>query len=72
MNGAYGRDESDLESLARGTLPQHRVTKLSPRQPVEMFELRALFADALDGKSGSLDNVMYYSSIALLTISSCN
>ena len=43
-----------------------------PHQPVEMFALRALFADALDGKSGLLDDVMYYSSIALLTISSCN
>lgn len=46
---SLGYDESDVESLARGTLPQHRVTKLSPRQPVEMRELRALFADALDG-----------------------
>ena len=45
---------------------------LDPRQPVEMVERRALFADILDGKSGSLDVVMYYSSIALLTISSCN
>lgn len=44
-----GYDESDLESLARGTLPQHRVTKLSPRQPVELEELMGLFRDALDG-----------------------
>ena len=44
---SLGYDESDVESLARGTLPQHHVTKLSPRQPVEMDELRALFADAL-------------------------
>ena len=54
MNGAYGRDESDLESLARGTLPQHRVTKLSPRQPVEMFELRALFGGGAGGRQGTM------------------
>jgi hydroxyacid-oxoacid transhydrogenase len=39
-----GYDESNVKSLAPGTLPQHRVTKLSPRQPMEMDELRALFA----------------------------
>jgi hydroxyacid-oxoacid transhydrogenase len=44
-----GYDESDIDELAKGTLPQHRVTKLSPRQPVEMDELRDLFRDALDG-----------------------
>jgi len=44
-----GYDESDVEELARGTLPQHRVTKLSPRQPVELEELKGLFRDALDG-----------------------
>ncbi|KAL9187412.1 hypothetical protein ACHAXT_001515 [Thalassiosira profunda] len=46
---SLGYDESDIDSLARGTLPQHRVTKLSPRQPVELEELRGLFRDALDG-----------------------
>jgi hydroxyacid-oxoacid transhydrogenase len=44
---ALGYDEDDLESLAEGTLPQHRVTKLSPR-PVGKKELVALFSDALD------------------------
>lgn len=40
----YGID--DVEALVQGTLPQHRVTKLSPR-PVGEEELRALFLDAL-------------------------
>jgi len=46
---SLGYDESDVEELAKGTLPQHRVTKLSPRQPVELEELKGLFRDALDG-----------------------
>lgn len=46
---SLGYDESNVDDLARGTLPQHRVTKLSPRQPVELEELRGLFRDALDG-----------------------
>ena len=46
---SLGYDEGDVEGLARGTLPQHRVTKLSPHQPVGMEELRGLFRDALDG-----------------------
>ncbi|KAL7554807.1 hypothetical protein ACHAWF_018347 [Thalassiosira exigua] len=46
---SLGYGEADVEDLARGTLPQHRVTKLSPRQPVGMEELRDLFQDALDG-----------------------
>ena len=45
---SLGYDEDDVEGLARGTLPQHRVTKLSPRQPVGVEELRGLFRDALD------------------------
>lgn len=45
---SLGYDESDIDELAKGTLPQHRVTKLSPRQPVELDELRQLFRDALD------------------------
>ena len=47
--GALGYDESDVENLAEGTLPQHRVTKLCPRQPVEREELFSLFHDALAG-----------------------
>jgi hydroxyacid-oxoacid transhydrogenase len=46
---SLGYNESGVDDLARGTLPQHRVTKLSPRQPVEMGELRGLFRDALYG-----------------------
>ena len=46
---SLGYDESDMEELARGTLPQHRVTKLSPRQPICIEELTHLFTDALDG-----------------------
>ena len=42
-----GYDESDIEALAEGTLPQHRVTKLSPR-PVGKDDLVELFQDALD------------------------
>jgi len=45
---ALGYDEDDLESLAEGTMPQHRVTKLSPR-PVGKKELLQLFSDALEG-----------------------
>jgi hydroxyacid-oxoacid transhydrogenase len=46
---SLGYNESDIDELAMGTLPQHRVTKLSPRQPVELDELQKLFRDALDG-----------------------
>jgi len=42
-----GYSESDVPSLVQGTLPQHRVTKISPR-PVGEKELEALFLDALD------------------------
>jgi len=45
---ALGYNENDIENLAEGTLPQHRVTKLCPRQPVEKEELLILFQDALD------------------------
>lgn len=44
-----GHAESDLEELAKGRLPQHRVTKLSPRQTVDLEELMGLFRNALDG-----------------------
>ena len=43
---AVGFDESDIPALVEGTLPQHRVTKLSPR-PAGEDELRALFTDAM-------------------------
>ena len=45
---SLGYSEADVEELAKGTLPQHRVTKLSPRQPVELEELTSLFNEALD------------------------
>ncbi len=45
---SLGYSEADVEELAKGTLPQHRVTKLSPRQPVELEELTNLFKEALD------------------------
>ena len=40
----YGRD--DIPALVEGTLPQHRVTKLSPR-PAGGEELQRIFEDAL-------------------------
>lgn len=40
----YGRD--DIPALVQGTLPQHRVTKLSPR-PAGEQELTSLFEDAM-------------------------
>lgn len=43
---AVGYTEADAPALAEGTLPQHRVTKLSPR-PVDRGDLVALFRDAL-------------------------
>ncbi|KAL3784409.1 hypothetical protein HJC23_001293 [Cyclotella cryptica] len=46
---SLGYNESDIDELAKGTLPQHRVTKLSPRHPVELDQLKELFHDALDG-----------------------
>ena len=39
---------SDIPALVEGTLPQHRVTKLSPR-PAGPDELAALFEDAMIG-----------------------
>jgi hydroxyacid-oxoacid transhydrogenase len=39
---ALGYSERDVDALVEGTLPQHRVTKLSPR-PVDADALRALF-----------------------------
>ena len=43
---AIGYSSSDIPALVEGTLPQHRVTKLSPR-PAGRDELSALFEDAL-------------------------
>lgn len=43
---ALGYRRADIPELVRGTLPQHRVTRLSPR-PAGEKELHALFEDAL-------------------------
>jgi len=43
---AVGYTSADIPALVEGTLPQHRVTKLSPR-PAGPEELAALFEDAL-------------------------
>ena len=44
---ALGYDAEDIPALVEGTLPQHRVTKLSPR-PAGEAELRQLFEEALE------------------------
>ncbi|RME66263.1 MAG: iron-containing alcohol dehydrogenase, partial [Caldilineae bacterium] len=43
---AIGFTEDDIPTLVEGTLPQHRVTKLSPR-PASAEDLARLFADAM-------------------------
>ena len=43
---AIGFSDADAERLADGTLPQHRVTKLSPR-PASKDDLIGLFKDAM-------------------------
>jgi hydroxyacid-oxoacid transhydrogenase len=43
---AIGYSSSDIPALVEGTLPQHRVTKLSPR-PAGVDELSAIFEDAM-------------------------
>ena len=43
---AVGYNRDDIPALVKGTLPQHRVTKLSPR-PAGEEELAHLFEDAL-------------------------
>lgn len=43
---AVGYTSEDIPALVEGTLPQHRVTKLSPR-PAGPDEIAALFEDAL-------------------------
>jgi len=45
---AIGYSSSDIPALVEGTLPQHRVTKLSPR-PAGPDQLAALFEDAMIG-----------------------
>ncbi len=44
--GAIGFTEGDIDALVAGTLPQHRVTKLSPR-PADAADLRQLFSAAM-------------------------
>jgi hydroxyacid-oxoacid transhydrogenase len=43
---AVGYGAEDIEDLVRGTVPQHRVTKLSPR-PAAETDLRQLFSDSM-------------------------
>jgi len=43
---AVGFTENDVDALAEGTLPQHRVTKLSPR-PANKEDLKQLFLDSM-------------------------
>ena len=43
---AVGYTAADIPRLVEGTLPQHRVTKLSPR-PASAEDLATLFADAM-------------------------
>jgi len=43
---AVGYNHEDIPHLVQGTLPQHRVTKLSPRQPGPE-ELAKIFEDAM-------------------------
>ena len=42
-----GYTEGDVETLVKGTLPQHRVTKLSPVE-VGAEELRTLFEESFE------------------------
>jgi hydroxyacid-oxoacid transhydrogenase len=44
--GEIGYTSSDIPALVEGTLPQHRVTKLSPR-PAGPDELAKLFEEAM-------------------------
>ena len=43
---AVGYAEADIPALVKGTLPQHRVTKLAPKEAGQE-ELELLFADAM-------------------------
>jgi hydroxyacid-oxoacid transhydrogenase len=44
---AIGFTDQDIPALVKGTLPQHRVTKLSPR-PANADDLTTLFEDAME------------------------
>jgi hydroxyacid-oxoacid transhydrogenase len=44
--GAVGFGPEDVDKLVEGTLPQHRVTKLSPR-PASAEDLKQLFLDSM-------------------------
>lgn len=44
--GAVGFEPDDVDALVQGTLPQHRVTKLSPR-PADEADLQQLFIGAM-------------------------
>jgi hydroxyacid-oxoacid transhydrogenase len=43
---AVGFGPDDIDKLVGGTLPQHRVTKLSPR-PASAEDLKKLFLDSM-------------------------
>jgi hydroxyacid-oxoacid transhydrogenase len=43
---AVGYTPADVDQLVAGTLPQHRVTRLSPR-PFTEDDLRQVFLDAM-------------------------
>ena len=43
---AVGYTETDVDALVEGTLPQHRVTKLCPRQ-FTPEDLKKIFLDSL-------------------------
>ena len=43
---AVGYGPGDVDKLVEGTLPQHRVTKLSPR-PASAEDLKKLFLDSM-------------------------
>jgi hydroxyacid-oxoacid transhydrogenase len=43
---AVGFGPDDVDKLVEGTLPQHRVTKLSPR-PASAEDLKQLFLDSM-------------------------
>jgi hydroxyacid-oxoacid transhydrogenase len=43
---AVGYGNSDIDEMVQGTLPQHRVTKLSPRL-ASAEDLRKLFAESM-------------------------
>jgi hydroxyacid-oxoacid transhydrogenase len=44
--GGIGYTVEDVPALVKGTLPQHRVTKLAPR-PTGADELTGLFSDSM-------------------------